>query len=118
MDGSLDAQLGQGRHQIQISMLQENSSVRIVHGSLKLKVPEDCPFGIRVSARSIVTPEKMPNGRLVSTDESSIFEYRSEEGADARPIIEIEAKNGQVAIEYQDWFASLQLGSNKFKSKE
>lgn len=109
MDGSLDAQLGQGRHQIQISQLQGNSSVRIVHGSLTLKVPEDCPFGIRVTARSIVTPEKMRTGRLITTDESCSFDYRTDDPNNT--VIEIEAKHSQVVIENEDWFASLQLGS-------
>ena len=110
MDGSLDAQLSQGRHQIQISQLQESSCVRIVDGSLTLKVPDDCPFGIRVTARSISVPEKMRAHCIHKNDESGIFVYR----ADADTVIEIQGKNSDVSIENQDWFASLQLGSNKF----
>ena len=107
MDGSLDAQLGQGRHQIQISQLQENSSIRVLHGSLTLKVPDGCPFGIRVTARSITVPEKMRIGSLVTADDSCSYEYRTE---DADAIIEIEGKTSEVAIENEDWFASLGLG--------
>ena len=108
MDGSLDAQLGQGQHQIQISQLQENSSIRIVNGSLTLKVPEDCSFGIRVTARSIaITPEKMRIGHLLTTDGSCFFEYRTHD--DSHSIIEVEGKNSHVVIENEDWFASLGL---------
>lgn len=111
MDGSLEAQLGQGRHQIQISQLQENSSVRIVNGSLTLKVPEDCSFGIRVTARSIVTPEKMRIGHpVVKSEESCSFDYRTD---DANVTIEIEGKQSDVIIEHEDWFSSLKLGSLK-----
>lgn len=112
MDGSLDAQLGQGQHQIQISQLQENSSIRIVHGSLTLKVPVDCPFGIRVTARSIVvTPEKMKMGSVVTNGECSLFEYQTDD--EGQPIIEIEGQNSSVVIENQDWYTSLGLKLQK-----
>ncbi|KAI9555603.1 hypothetical protein GHT06_018118 [Daphnia sinensis] len=111
MDGSLDAQLGQGQHQIQISQLQENSSIRVIHGSLTLKVPVDCPFGIRVTAGSIVvTPEKM-KGNVATNDECSLFEYQTDE--EGQPIIEIEGKNSSVVIENQDWYTSLGLELQK-----
>lgn len=113
MDGSLDAQLGQGQHQIQISQLQENSSVRIVNGSLALKVPENCSFGIRVTARSIVVPEKMRVGcPVVKSEGSCRFDYRTD---DANVLIEVEGNKSDVVIEHEDWLTSLKLGSSRLK---
>lgn len=112
MDGSLDAQLGQGQHQIQISQLQENSSIRVVHGSLTLKVPVDCPFGIRIIAQSItVSSEKMKMGNIVTKDDCSLFEYQTD--AEGQPIIEIDGQNSSVVIENQDWYTSLGLSLPK-----
>lgn len=110
MDGSLDAYLpGTGHHQIQISQLNENSSIRIGgHGShLVLKVPDPCTFGIRINAKSIAVPEKMTEHQILTQ-----FEYQTENSDCV--VIEVNAENGRVVVEHQDWLASLGIGfSNK-----
>lgn len=112
MDGTLDAQLGKGRHQIQISQLSDNSVIKVVGGSLTLRVPEQCPFGIRIKALSILSlPERMAALGVSSIDphtESRHFEYQTSRGT---AVIDVEvSKDGQVMVEHQDWISSLGLG--------
>ena len=113
MDGSLDALLGKGRHEIQISQLQENSSIRIANGSLTLKIPEKCPFGLRINALSIELPASMTGSNSrndVKTSETaagSLFEYKTD--VEDVPVIHIVGNNTTVVVENQDWLASLGL---------
>lgn len=113
MDGSLHAQLGPGSHEIQISQLKENSYVQVVNGTLVLKVPDPCPFGIRVNAQSIHATEKMlqtaAGCRGGDPEGSERFEYRT---STSDPIIEIDARKSRVQIVNEDWFSSLKLGFN------
>ena len=111
MDGSLEAQLGKGHHQIQISQLSDNSVVKVVRGSLTLRIPDGCTFGIRARASSISLSERVAALAGVSSidpqADSQHFEYQTSDGS---AIIDIEADNGgQVTIELQDWISSLGL---------
>ena len=118
MDGSLDALLGNGRHEIQISQLQANSTIRIGNGSLTLKVPEKCPFGLRISALSIVLPASMTcNGNHVKSEgeNSSCFEYQAD--AQDVPVIHIVGNKSCIVVENQDWFASLGLKFNQWNER-
>lgn len=111
MDGSLNAQLGKGHHQIQISRLDSDSMVQVVHGSLVLRIPEECTFGIRIHARSITLPERMAGVMIDPHTQAQRFEYPPRSSTES--IIEIDATNSQVVVEHQDWMSSLGLGWTK-----
>jgi len=103
MDGSLDAVLGDGVHQIQISQLQGLSSIKLENGQLTLKIPEQCPFGIRIRAKSLTLPEVMKEVATKHNDEYTVLEYNQEQSS----TIDINAENSQVVVQFEDWLASL-----------
>jgi len=102
MDGSLDAILGNGTHQIQISQLHDASSLKVKNGTLLLRIPEKCPFGIRIRAKSLTVPEVM---KKLMKDENGCmnFEYMQEQ----QLILDIDATDSCVEVQFQDWLASL-----------
>ena len=107
MDGSLDARLGPGRHEIQISRLKDRSEIRVTDsGHVTLKIPDPCPFGLRIRAQSITLPTSLPPTRKLDQHE----EFTS--GTDS-PCIDVDAPNGTVIVEHEDWFASLGLAHSK-----
>lgn len=109
MDGSLHALLGSGSHEIQISQLKENSYVQVINGTLVLKVPNPCSFGIQITAQSIdVTERILETGCLKQNSEGfKCFEYRPSENA---LLIQIDAHKSKVHLLNEDWFSSLKLG--------
>lgn len=122
MDGSLDAQLGIGRHHIQISQLSDSSSIRVVLGSLTLQVPNPCPFGIRIRAQTITLPDTMAKGAASNfqTQQPQLFEYNLIDENVTKPVgplIEIEAEKGQVTVEHSSWISSLGLHWNEYERK-
>lgn len=104
MDGNLQAQLGKGRHEIQISRLKDLSTVKLNDGGcLKLKIPEPCPFSLRIRVPHIKIPESLER---CSTMDGETWRY-----GDYAESIEIvcEDDRSEVIVEHQDWFASLGL---------
>jgi len=105
MDGSLDAILGNGNHQIQISQLHDSSSIKVDNGVLTLKIPEQCPFGIRIQAKSLTVPKMMESSMKKEENGYTDLEYNKEQSS----VLDIDATNSHVEVQFEDWLASLGL---------
>jgi len=103
MDGSLDATLGSGTHQIQISQLHESSSLKVENGVLILKIPEQCVFGIHIRAKSLAVPEVMKKFTKEGDNGCTDLEYNPEQSL----MLDIDATNSHVEVQFADWLASL-----------